>query len=106
MFRRVSCDFDDAYRGATWNPTFTLTSGGQPLDLTGWTVRLMVGALFTLTVGAGLTVDASAGRIVAALTAAQTLTVPAGSVVWHLELTDPAGNVGVPVGGTITFLDP
>lgn len=110
----------EAIVGADWSTTVQLFSDeGQtvPFDLSGYSASLKIGTptggnLFTLTVGAGLTIATPAnGMIVAALTHSQTTSVVLGSSGltqqhYSLGLTDASGNVSFPLAGQLTFRAP
>ena len=103
----------EALIGANFSTTISLYSDAaqtSPFDLTGYTVTMPIGSLFTLTAGSGLTVTAAGGTIVAALTAAQTATVqaqdPPYTAHWQLKLTDGGGTVSYPLSGDIKFVIP
>lgn len=93
--------------GSTFDPDiqmFTDKAQTVPLDLTGYTVSLVIVNLATLTVGSGLTVTALSGLI------AVVYQVPSGTALesfhWYLKLTSPTGSVGFPVAGSFTVVAP
>jgi hypothetical protein len=73
-----------------------------PFDLTGYTVSLTVGGVpAPLTSGAGLTITAATGVIVAVLTAAQTTLMPGPAQHYSLKLTDAGGLISFPLSGNL-----
>ncbi len=82
----------------------------QPFDLSGYTVVMEIDEAFTLTAGAGLTVNAPAGTVTARLSAAQTGTVtarhPPYSTSYRVKLTDGGGTVSFPLSGDFEFRIP
>src|SRR6266576_4602713 len=101
--------------GADFSSTINLyTDVAQTtaFDLTGYTVTMAIGSLFSLASGSGITITTpSNGTIVAALTAAQTATVvnPGSTglaVHYSLKLVDGSSVVSFPLSGTITFKVP
>jgi hypothetical protein len=104
----------EALIGGDFSTTINLyrdTTQTTAFDLTGFTVVMPIGALFTLATGAGLTISTPAnGTVVAALTAAQTATVPSRNpslvVHWQLKLTDGSGIVSYPLSGNFSFVVP
>jgi hypothetical protein len=100
--------------GGTYTTSIQLyqdTAQTTAFDLTGYTVALVVGTLFTLTSGSGLSIPTPTnGTITATLTAAQTAQGAASVGIsqdpWYLRLTDGSGNVSYPVHGTVNFSQP
>lgn len=105
-------------QGATWTFTFTKTSGGSPVDLTGYAARMAIRRTVGATLeaylsseadanGGSLALGGAAGTITASMTAAQSAAL--GSETWSalvpqtispedtyrydLELVSPAGVV-------------
>jgi len=93
------------YQGASWDYTLTWTTGGTPVNLTGYTARMQVRdgydgstAIVSLTSGTGITLGGTAGTIVLALSAIATSAIdatPSGQYVYDLELVN---------GSTVTRL--
>jgi hypothetical protein len=77
-------------------------------DLTGYSAEMPIAGAFTLTssAGGGLTLGNAAGTIAIKATAAQTAAMAPSNPKWHLQLTDPSGDVYFPVGGNIKFVMP
>jgi hypothetical protein len=82
-------------QGAHWDPSITLTTdAGVAIDLTGYTARLVVKRNVGDTValadisstGGGITITPASGLIQPVLTALQTAALPAGRLVYELEL--------------------
>jgi hypothetical protein len=104
----------EALVGADFSTTINLyTDVAQTtaFDLTGYTVSMIIGSLFTLTSGSGLTITAASGLIVAALTATQTATVdpspnPSEKVHYRLKLVDGSGVISFPLSGSFVFQVP
>lgn len=81
------------YNNADWYQTFTVTSGGSPVDLTGKSLLLTLRAnvndaqpLLTADVDGGLLsiTDGPAGKFALAVPFATTRTIPAGNHYWDL----------------------
>lgn len=77
-------------------------------DLTGNTISMQIGGLFTLTSGAGLTIGG--GTVTARLAGTQTATVtanpPGARVPYWLKFVDGGGTVSYPVHGGVSFVNP
>lgn len=89
-------------QGATYYKTFTISTSGSPMDLTGYTSAMQVrealdsaSPLLSLTNGSGITLGGTAGTIAVTITSAQSSAIAAGSFVYDLEITS---------GGTVTRL--
>lgn len=96
----------------TGGPGQALSFPGSPLpgdvtDITGWTLRVRVytaagSLLYTLTEGAGITVDdAEAGEYTWSLTAAQTTSMGAGSFRYDVWRTDSGSEAELANGALI-----
>jgi hypothetical protein len=105
----------NAYQGADWDRTFTVTQSGTALNLSGYTSAMQVreasdstGYLISLTSGSGITLGGTAGTITVAITASQSSAIPAGSYAYDLEIISGAGFVtrllqgGFTVSGNVT----
>src|ERR1044072_5739675 len=87
------------YSGTSYRREFRwLPDGIHPLDFTGWSARLLIGAqLSTADVdvssdGGGITLTSN-GQIIVLLTPAQTSSLKPPLVYYNLDLTDPSGFV-------------
>jgi hypothetical protein len=89
-----------AYRGDSWEQTFRLLRGPDPIDLTGADVaceaRDRAGSLVELTVGVP---DPPSGEITVRLPADS---VPPGGYSYDIEITDSGGVVTTWVKGSLT----
>jgi hypothetical protein len=94
------------YRGIQLERTFELTKEGAPLNLTGETVKLVVGNVLTLEEGSGLTVNHSAGKIEVVMTAAQTELEPPNREPHFFVLLIKSGVAACPLDGTMIFQEP
>lgn len=83
-------------QGGHWDPTITLTDdNGDPVNLTGYTARMVVKATETsptalveiTSAGGGITITPATGVLQPVLTSAQTALLPAGRLVYGLEVT-------------------
>lgn len=105
----------DAWQGANFDRTFTVTQGGTALDFTGYVGRMQVreaadstAYLLNLVSGAGITLGGTAGTIAVAVTAAQSSAIPSGSFAYDLEIESLGGEVtrllqgGFTVSGNVT----
>lgn len=78
--------------GATFSETWTWTSGGSAVNLTGYSARLKLAAapgetaVLSLTESSGITLGGVAGTIAVVMTAAQTAALGMDRGVWALEL--------------------
>ena len=87
-------------QGVTWDLKFLWESGGNPVDLTGYSARLMMRTsseaasptVSLSTVAGTMTVNAS-GEIQLAYPAISSSAITAGTYLYDLELENPAGNV-------------
>jgi hypothetical protein len=77
----------------------------EAMSLKGYTVELVCEAVFTLTEGAGLSIEAEAGVINIEVAPAQFADAPS-SAHYYLKLTDEGGNVTFPINGTMLFKQP
>jgi len=89
-------------QGATWDKTFTVSVGGSPQNLTGYTAAMQVresadasSALISLTNGSGITLGGTAGSIAVVISSTASAAIAAGSYSYDLELNS---------GSTITRL--
>jgi hypothetical protein len=87
-------------QGATWDQTLTWSIDGAPVDLSGFSARMMVRAsvaaptaILVLDDVAGIDLGGVAGTIRLSRSAAQTSAIPAGSFVYDLELVSASGFV-------------
>lgn len=97
----------------TWSLPLIWKTGSapSPVNLTGYTARMMVRrraevstALISLTDASGIALGGAAGTITVTLTATQTTSLPAGKLVYDLELVSPAGVVTNIARGTLTVI--
>ncbi|MEB3209538.1 MAG: hypothetical protein VKK63_11585 [Synechococcus sp.] len=87
-------------QGATWDTKFLWSSGGNPVDLTGYAARMQLRTtteaasptVSLSTVGGTMTVNAS-GEIQLAYPAISSSAITAATYLYDLELENPAGNV-------------
>jgi hypothetical protein len=95
------------YRGITFERTFELKKEGSPLNLTGETVKLVIGNnVIVLEEGSGLTVNHSAGKIEVVMTPTQTEAEPANREPhFYITLTS-SGKPACPFDGTMIFQEP
>ena len=84
-------------QGTTWTQQFTYNSEGSPVDLTGYTARcqgrkdLSSSPVFDLTTeNGGITLGGILGTVTLSI---DTVTQPAQSGLWDLELISVAGDV-------------
>lgn len=83
-------------------------SGGQPRNLTGYTVASQIrkghrsSTSYPFTAGL-FGNDPATGRIILTLTAAQTSAIPAGRYVYDIEFTSPAGKKSRVIEGMVTI---
>lgn len=101
-------------RGDTLSFTLTVTQSGAAYNLTGASIRMTAkwaygdadnAAVFTRTIGSGITVASPAtGIATVALTAANTSSLPANPVqlVYDIQVTDSSGNIFTVVDGLLT----
>jgi hypothetical protein len=103
-------------QGATFTKSFTVKQpGGTPVDLTGYTVRMMARAnyddpaplitLSTISPPAGITLtDPDGGQFQIALTAAQTAALNFSKILYDLEIVSGAGVVTRLLEGSVTLI--
>ena len=95
-------------QGTTLSKQLTYRIDGTPVNLTGYTARLVVrvkqsstSSLLTLTNSAGLTLGGAAGTIAITISATQTAALPAGGLFYFLEITSGGGIVTRLVAGQL-----
>ena len=87
-------------QGIDWLFDLTATSGGVPIDITGWSIELEVRnwnavSELILTVGSGVTItDGAAGEMSFRATAAQTLAIDEGTHDFNVKAS-PGGSGAV-----------
>lgn len=87
-----------AYAGATFHQEFQwLPDGTAPQDLTGWQASMLIGYPSTMLVelsdtNGGIALDVD-GSVIITLLPAETALLAPQVYSYHLDLTDPAGNV-------------
>lgn len=99
----------EAIIGGDWETTvqlFTDEAQTTPFSLSGYTVTFVIGDLFTLASGSGLTITAGTGTIVARLTNVQTGGVAPETQHYHLKLVDGSSVVSFPLNGNFKFVEP
>ena len=98
-------------QGATFRITLTYKIDSTPVNLTGYAARMQVRERYdsettavslTSAPGGGLTLGGSAGTIAIEITDVQSAAMPAGRLVYDLELVAPNGDVTRLVEGTMT----
>ena len=80
---------------------------GPAINMTGYTATFRVWdaagtQIVSLTIGAGLTLDAVNGRVQVDLTPTQTRAIAAADYTFEYRWVDPAGRAGFPVVGVFT----
>jgi hypothetical protein len=87
-------------QGATFDRTFTISVGGTPMNLTGYTAAMQVRETYdsttpivSLTNGSGITLGGTAGTITVVVTSTQSAAIPSGSFAYDLELQAGDGQV-------------
>jgi hypothetical protein len=104
----------ECYAGATFNYDLTYLAAGSPVDLSGYDARLQVrksyenaDAVFSLSVGSGITLGGTAGSIELFIDAADSAGLNVRRVetwLYDLELEDEAGKVTRLVEGQFRVL--
>ena len=98
----------DAPQGQTLNRVLTWKIDGTPVNITGFSARMMVRPTasaasiylsLTSNTGGGLTLGGALGTITVYATAAQMAAVPAGQHAYDLELVSGSGEVTRLIGG-------
>jgi len=85
-------------QGATFDRTFTISIGGSPMNLTGYTAAMQVretydstSTLLSLTSGTGITLGGTAGTIAVLVSSTATAAIPEGFYSYDLEITSGGG---------------
>jgi hypothetical protein len=93
----------EIYQGSYWSRWFIYKdNNGNPIDLTGWTVKMDIRTkkggdlLYSLSVGSGVTNGGANGTITFTLTIAQTTTLK-GSPVYDLVMTNAGATQAIPI---------
>lgn len=99
----------DVEAGATWRcPLEYRNTDGTPFVLAGWSARMSVRSrrgerlLDLNSDDNGIAVDGPAGTVTVTITAEQTAALPAGRVLYDIELVSPDGEVTRLVTGSLT----
>lgn len=87
------------YAGDTFTMAATVTQGGVPFNLTGYTAAAQIRATPTAAVLAAMAATIAANVITLNLTAADTAALPAAVAVWDLRITSPVGAVTTLLAG-------
>lgn len=94
--------------GTDWSQTLTWTSGGNPVDLTGWAAHMQIrsgpgGPVFAdiSTTAGGITLGGTAGTITLAITHTVTSQWGWGSAYYDLLMTSDTGLVSCLLSGRV-----
>jgi len=85
-------------QGATFDKTFTISTDGQPMNLTGYTAAMQVcetydstSTVLSLTSGTGITLGGTAGTIAVLVSSTATAAITEGFYQYDLEITSGGG---------------
>ena len=85
-------------QGATFDKTFTISTDGQPMNLTGYTAAMQVRETYdatstglSLTSGTGITLGGTAGTIAVLVSSTATAAIAEGFYQYDLEITSGGG---------------
>jgi hypothetical protein len=94
--------------GTDWTQTLTWTSGGTPVDLTGWSAHMQIrsdpgGELYAdiSTAAGGITLGGDAGTITLTIANAVTGAWTWDNAYYDLLMTDTSGNISCLLSGQV-----